>query len=67
MVGHLPLEEVILVRVQVWQQIKTPPREGVLICCQKRAKLLCSRPGLETLFRVSVLTNGKAVLNLRFV
>ena len=65
MVGHLPLEEVILVRVQVWQQFKKPHFIcGFFKLLPEANGLLHLRPGLETLFRVIVLTNGKAVLNL---
>ena len=58
MVGHLPLEEVILVRVQVWQQKKIPPRAEFSL--GEASKLLCSRLGIEDLELVILNFNFKS-------
>jgi hypothetical protein len=49
MVGHIPLEDGIGVRVPDRQQ-------------PNGSKLLCFRQGRENLFHMSVLANGKGVL-----
>ncbi len=64
LVEQLPFKEMVVGSIPTEGTKSKAPVRVLLILCPRAKYLRTLRVGIENLFRVSVLTNGKGVLNL---